>query len=535
MRRGLFPETLPPCFTSKDCSRAFRGIIGDLDDRRFNKRRYAEYVPYNGTKHDGNRRAYATPHPVAYYYICSFIRANWKTFERAFISSPFSVSALKLLDDDGERSIQVTPLSEVSSHVRRKVKHAPHILRADISQFYGSIYTHVISWAAHGKERSKADHAPGSAKNRFNRLDFFVRNAQDGQTRGLLIGPDAYRIIAEFIAAKFDLVLRSLAGSTIIGAARHVDDFYIGVRSETDAAIVLSHLREAIGQYELHLNDLKTAIIPGTHPFDDLWAIRLRRISNELAFDHSEAKLIEFFDDAVSTARQLGTQSPVKLALRRADQHRLYDGQAYETLEHYFQRLAYHFPHAVDYICLLVAKRHAIGRPIDRAGWSEVANAGIARFLQLGSHHEACWLLWLSIFCSLDLDNSVIESAPTQRNSHFNAMLIKSFVDGKLARRPRITFPARIESGHRDWLVSLVGRSIGFTRASFSGCYAGECEHLASKQLQLIDFTEHRTKVATAGHRAIANVRFGYEDEDEDEQQDEEETVPEMTFDENPF
>jgi hypothetical protein len=154
------------------------------------------------------------------------VGANWKTFERQFADSPFSISTPQPAEDDTARAIIVTPLSEVSTLAGRKVRHSPFILRADIAQFFPSIYTHTIAWAAHGKERCKKDRNPDSLANRFNRLDFFVQNAQSGQTRGVLIGPDAYRVISEFVAVKIDQELFDRCDKLIIGAARHVDDFY---------------------------------------------------------------------------------------------------------------------------------------------------------------------------------------------------------------------------------------------------------------------------------------------------------------------
>jgi hypothetical protein len=298
--RGLFPETLPPCFSSEDSKRAFRGLSKVLAVRQFQKKRDAPPIPYDGTKHDGNRRLYSTPHPIPYFYICEFIGANWKTFEKQFRSSDYSISAIRPAIGDVARAIIVTPLSEVSSHVSKKIRHAPIILKADIAQFYPSVYTHTLPWAAHGKDRSKADRANNSKKNRFNRLDFFIQSAQSGQTRGILVGPDAYRIVAEFLAVKVDQELLRRSGSLIIGAARHVDDFYIGVRNEADALAVLSGLRESLYEYELHINDLKTSILSGVAPLDDPWASRLRTLSEELSIQKTEERIASFFNEAVS-------------------------------------------------------------------------------------------------------------------------------------------------------------------------------------------------------------------------------------------
>jgi hypothetical protein len=499
-----------------------------LSERQFHKKRDAPPIVYSGTKHDGSRRFYATPHVIPYYHICDFIKRNWKTFQNTFRRSPYSISSPRLADDDISRAIVVTPLSEVPSQVSRKIRYAPFILRTDIAQFYPSVYTHTISWAAHGKDQAKADRRADSLKNRFNRLDFFIQNAQSGQTKGLLIGPDAYRVVAEFVAVQIDRALYEKCKELIVGAGRHVDDFYIGVRSEMDALAVLAHLRDALREYELHVNDLKTLVTPGVVALDDPWAPRLRLISNQLTEDKSEERIISFLDEAVALSRQTGTQSPVKLAVRRADRHALHQNPHFEYLEGYFQRMVYHFPHAIDYICLFVVKRFATGGAIDQQGWNDVINAGLLRHLVLGNHHEACWLLWLGIVCGVPIAPKVVDEAAKQNNQHLLVLLIQAFIEGK-CEKPRIKFATKVSSDDERWLTNLVARSTGFVRAPFSGCYVDECEHLANKHLKLINFEAHVQRVAVENVRGIANVRFGYEDEDDQDDSDDWDTE-EPTF-----
>jgi hypothetical protein len=532
--RGLFPETLPPCFSSEDCKRAFRGLSKVLSKRQFQKKRNAPPISYDGTKHDWNRRLYSTPHPIPYFYICDFIGANWKTFEKQFKGSAYSISSIRPAIGDVARAIVVTPLSEVSAQVSKKIRHAPIILKADIAQFYPSVYTHTLCWAAHGKERCKTDRASDSKKNRFNRLDFFIQNGQSGQTRGILVGPDAYRMVAEFLAVKVDQEFARRAGPLVIGAARHVDDFYIGVRSEADALAALSSLRESLYEFELHVNDLKTSIFPGVTPLDDPWASRLRTLSEELASNKTEERITSFFNDAVSLSTDLKTQSPLKLAVRRADRYRLYESPHFESVENHFQRMVHHFPHAIDYICLFIAKRVAIGENIDRAGWTEVVNAGILRHLLLGHHHEACWLFWLAIVCGLRIERKIIDEIPKYTNQHIIAMAVAGFASGK-CDKPRVRFSNKIASDTNGWLVNLVSRSVGFTGASFGGCFADECEHLSNKRVQLIDFDAHFAKVAIANVSAISNVRFGYEDDDDEGVDDDDDDEFSMPTDDDGF
>jgi hypothetical protein len=95
-------------------------------------------------------------------------------------------------------------------------------------------------------------------------------------------------------------------------------------------------------------------------------------------------------------------------------------------------------------------------------------------------------------------------------------------MEGK-CERPQVRFATKIPSDGKSWLTNMVARSSGFINAPFSGCYVDECEHLAGKRLSFIDFNAYVQRVAVEGIRAIANVRFGYEDEGEDEDEDEDE------------
>lgn len=224
LQRGLFPEVLPPCFTSTDLKRAFSGLVRTLQSRAFYAKRHSDYVRYSGTKHDGNRRYYGTPNPISYFYVTEFIAKHWSEFANRFDASPFSVSHPKVGADTDDRPIIMQSLSELTTVASKKLRYAGHILKTDVSQFFPSIYTHTISWSAHGIDQAKRDTTDKSSINYFNGLDLFVRNCQANQSRGLLVGPDAFRLIAEFLMSGLDVDLRAAFGNSVIGAARHVDD-----------------------------------------------------------------------------------------------------------------------------------------------------------------------------------------------------------------------------------------------------------------------------------------------------------------------
>ncbi|MER9952959.1 RNA-directed DNA polymerase [Mesorhizobium sp. M0047] len=403
----------------------------------------------------------------------------------------------------------------MSKHASKNIRHAPFILKADIAQCFPSLYTHSIAWAAHGINSSKADTDRDSNSNYFNALDFFVRNGQRGNTRGVLVGPDAYRLIAEFILSRIDHELSSLVGDKVVGAVRHVDDYYIGLKTEHDAESVLSTLRELLATYELNLNDQKTKIYSSLEPINDLWAQRLRRSVrlNRYGISHDEVEVA--IAEAVDTCKNLSSESPIKILLRSFDESKIYSSSHWEFVEHNLQRIAQKHPHAVDYICLLVAKRHALDLQVDLDGWKNVAESVVRRALALNHDHEVLWMLWLMVVLSIEVNGDMVDALLSSRNSHIGAFVVQAFVDGHLKRRPRLGLGSALSSVDSNWLTNLVARSQGYSKANFSGLFASEFSHLAERNIKLIDFEFHTNKIKNES-RAISRTRYGYDDDSDD-------------------
>lgn len=513
LNSGLFPETLPPCFTSYNARRAFAGIVKGLDEDRYHERK-TEFIRYSGTKHDGNRRFFGTPNIVTYFHVSSFIWKNWQDFESNFGLSNFSIGVPKLMEPGDERAVKVPSLSELSKHTSKKLRYAPYILKADIAQCFPSLYTHSIAWAAHGIEQSKSDTDRASLANPFNALDFFVRNGQRGNTRGVLIGPDAYRLIAEFVLSRIDSELEKVVGSLIVGAVRHVDDYYIGLRTEYDAHAVLSHLREVLATYELYVNDAKTKIHSSLEPINDLWAQRLR--DHMLYIPGSPDKIERAVSEAVATAAEIRSDSPLKILFRSLDESRAYSNANWNFVEENLQRIILKHPHSLDYACLLVAKRYALGLSIDADGWLAVAEIIIKRSLALNHDHEAIWMVWLLIVCKIELPIALLEELARSRNGHMRALLAEAAVQGKFRRVPKLGLGSALSTTDSNWLVNLVARSRGFSKANFSGLYAEEFTHLANRNIRLIDFDAHGRTIKKSQKRAISRTRYGYDDDEHD-------------------
>lgn len=508
---GLYPETLPPCFISKDAKRAFHGLVAKLDQSKFHERK-TEYIRYNGTKHDGSRRFFGTPNIISYFHSSSFIWKNWHHFEKNFSLSNYSIGKPEVLINQ-ERSIKVASLSELSKHISSNLRHAPFILKADIAQCFPSLYTHSIAWAAHGIDQSKDDTNKDSSSNYFNALDFFVRNSQHGNTRGVVVGPDAFRLIAEFILSRIDSLLHDLIGDRIIGAVRHVDDYYIGLKSEHDAESVLSALREILATYQLNLNDNKTKLLSSLDPINDLWAQRLRKNLSNLNKSSSHEDIEYAIAEAVETSKHAASSSPIKILLRFFDEAEMYSSIQWEFVEHTLQRIVQKYPHAIDYVSLIMAKRYSIDGEIDAEGWGTVAEAIIAKSINLNHDHEALWMLWLMLELNIKISPSLIDKALSSRNSHIRAFIIQAYSSGYIDKKPKFGLGNSLSTMDSNWLTNLIAKSQEVSKANFSGLYATEFSHLAQRSIKLIDFEHHKEKLKSE-QNAISRVRYGYDDID---------------------
>ncbi len=131
-----------------------------------------------------------------------------------------------------------------------------------------------------------------------------------------------------------------------LGAARHVDDYYLRLVGEAEALVALSVLRDVLLRYYLNINDTKTRVMSGVEPLNELWAQRLRHQASKLNSITASDEIVLFLTEALTLSRDSRSDSPVKIALRAMDDIRAYDKDGlWVTLEPYFQRILHHHPH----------------------------------------------------------------------------------------------------------------------------------------------------------------------------------------------
>ncbi len=184
----------------------------------------------------------------------------------------------------------------------------PVLWMLDISNCFGSIYTHSVSWAMKSKGIVK-QHIEASANTFGGEIDREMRDANWAETNGILVGPELSRIFAEIIlqdvdtrAAKFMEKRRDhLSGRFAV--RRYVDDYFIFAANEVVAAEVAEVVAAELETYHLSVNSKKTTKL--ARPFITDRSAAIERMKGPL----------EAFLNNISMRSRVGADSGADLSM----------------------------------------------------------------------------------------------------------------------------------------------------------------------------------------------------------------------------
>lgn len=392
LRKGYFPENLPPSFGS--------AVIADYfaksppPDYLSDAKKAVQSASYNASKRGMTRRSFSVVHPVTGYDLAKFAEDHGAAIWDRMNASPFSLSVPEE-KDGSDRALDISSHSELERVRLERLSRFRFVAKTDVSRFYHSIYTHSIPWAFHSKSEAKADRDPKSKKLPFNRLDQILRCGQDGQTIGIPVGPDVSRIVAEGVFSAIDAEFQARCKVTDCDVIRHVDDIWIGANSHADAEDALWRYREAIRSFELDINESKTHIYAEDFRFADSWPTDVSE-KIDFALD-SDKRVEERLRTALEYAFYLtasGSDDGVaKFVIRYLDQEGCMASH-WDTVEPYLKRSAVHFGHSVDYVARIVVWKKLAGGGLDEAKWGVILQSVLARHGRLGNDSEVCWALY---------------------------------------------------------------------------------------------------------------------------------------------
>lgn len=136
-----------------------------------------------------------------------------------------------------------------------------YVIHADITNCYGSVYTHTISWALHGKEEAKKNR--NDLKLLGNKIDKYLQSMNYGQTNGIPQGSVLSDFIAEIILGYIDFKLYEVIKENEIKEytiLRYRDDYRIFTKELDIGEKILKLLSEILLEFNFKLNDKKTRV-----------------------------------------------------------------------------------------------------------------------------------------------------------------------------------------------------------------------------------------------------------------------------------
>ena len=120
-----------------------------------------------------------------------------------------------------------------------------HMLQTDVSDCYGSIYTHSISWAIDGLEAAKD--SKGQKGMLGEKIDHFIRACRYGQMNGIPQGSVLMDLIAEIVLGYVDKKITTcLDAGTDFKILRYRDDYRIYTNNDERAENILKVISDCL-------------------------------------------------------------------------------------------------------------------------------------------------------------------------------------------------------------------------------------------------------------------------------------------------
>lgn len=135
-----------------------------------------------------------------------------------------------------------------------------YVFITDISDCYGSIYTHTIPWSLYGKEYAKEHRGEG---NLGNTIDRYMSAMNYNQTNGIPQGSVLFDLIAEIVLAYADsclydrLALRGFRDDDY-SILRYRDDYRIFGNRRDLIEVIIRELQNVLGDLNFIINSFKT-------------------------------------------------------------------------------------------------------------------------------------------------------------------------------------------------------------------------------------------------------------------------------------
>jgi len=235
-----------------------------------NKYEHVNYKILNNKDGKFAWRPFQLIHPVIYVSLVHNIteKGNWNVIVNRFgdFSNNHKIKCYSIpLESEGGQSDKATNVNQWWQLIEQQsielALQYEYVLQTDITDCYGSLYTHSIPWAIHTKPIAKSKMRDGRLVG--NAIDKHVCYMSYGQTNGIPQGSVLMDFIAEMVLGFIDLELSDRIKETKIHEyqiIRYRDDYRIFSNNPQDAESITKLLTEILIELGMRLNAHKTLI-----------------------------------------------------------------------------------------------------------------------------------------------------------------------------------------------------------------------------------------------------------------------------------
>ena len=436
---AYFPRELPPAITSRNfsifCKNEYSYLAGTLDSLT---KLSTQYETVTAPRATYGRRHLALVHPLAQLGLSILLTQNRATIKKLIGRRDGSLYSTAE-DLQNYRAFAGLQFRERDSVRPKLYSECPIVLKADISRFFYTVYTHSIPWAVLGKEKVKEWRVKKTSKlngHWSNKLDKAVQSCQSRETFGIPVGPDTSRILAEILLAgvESDKQLAKIVDSK--SRFRLLDDYEIGFDNESAATDALIALRSALWEFNLQLNEEKTGIHLSQTLIGDLWKHELNSINvSHTNPRRQENEIYHLVDLTLQYCAEAETGAPASWATRRLGRTQIIMDNFSVHLNAMF-RLARDYPSCLSHVVVFLINNKIVCNHPKFRDKIVVWLKGCIKVHHRHQHDiEISWLLLVAGVFQITLDEPELPPFGTMPNSIVFAIL------GMLSERGLLSVP----------------------------------------------------------------------------------------------
>ncbi|MYD99829.1 MAG: RNA-directed DNA polymerase [Alphaproteobacteria bacterium] len=496
LSNGYFPAELPPPFCTESLAK-FREAVSTSWSNVSQTYPATTYETFTIPHPTGLRRTLAIVNPIAQLPLCKLLSDNWNVISRHLKRKSYSID-VPLISANTDRSIP-SPNFALSAQSKSEIfSRYDYALISDISRFYGTLYTHAIPWALHGKSWCKTNLRKAAYRHCLGSyLDTAIRKGQDNQSVGIPIGPDTSRIISEIIGVSIDTIVQRSKKLSSGQAFRQIDDWFIGFDSISDAESAIATLSIACREFELELNAGKTKVQQSSSSIDNPWPEELRRFSVEFRQHNSKQSLDHHFSKSFNYLEEFPQQNVLDFAIKQTWNVHISE-EVWPTYEMHLLRSGRASPLAIPSVVQTFSNYHERDYPINEERVMKFIQDVICKNAPLAHHAEVSWALFLAKTLMMKIPRSAAQ-AVSQMNSSVCALLALDLesngqIVGNLDKRMWRAHmsPDGLESNM--WLLAYEAQVKGWMRSQF-GDYVSANLYFGELKRRQVSFYGTQRKV----------------------------------------